>query len=49
MISTHAKDFCVENAPNSPDFKIIWKNIIRFLQQVPAGRQNIKVRKMLPN
>ncbi len=40
MISTPTKDFCENDGPHSPDFDII--KVIRFLQQVPAGSQNIK-------
>ncbi len=43
MISTHGKDFCENNGPNSLDFKKILKYISPFfVYQVPKNSQNIK-------
>jgi hypothetical protein len=42
MISTHTKDSCENNGPNFPDFKIFYKKIGNFLQQVSAGNQKTK-------
>lgn len=40
VISTTTKEFCEKDGPHSPDFDII--KVIRFLQHLPAGSQNIK-------
>jgi len=43
MISTHGKDFCENNGPNSLDFKKNLKYISPFfVYQVPKNSQNIK-------
>jgi hypothetical protein len=44
IISTHTKDFCETNNPNSPDFEFF---VLNFpdLPQVPAA---IKIKKRIP-